>query len=232
MRIKLLIIDKMKKFILIAMMLHICAYVSSQRAALSDYKAVKAKDGRMWLDRNLGAERVANSSDDSLSYGDLYQWNRSNDGHQKRNSEVSDKGPVSEPSEAGSFFYTAEIFFYVWTFPLITQPVGKEKNVWSADANPCPRGFRVPTADEWQNLLNQEGIINASSAFSSTLKLPAAGFRDSNNGKLFSLGKAGSYWSSSLQGSLRTYYLKFSSHGANIIDHSKCSGFSIRCIAE
>jgi N-acetylneuraminic acid mutarotase len=30
--------------------------------------------GKTWMDRNLGASRAATSSDDSLAYGDLYQW--------------------------------------------------------------------------------------------------------------------------------------------------------------
>lgn len=41
---------------------------------------------RVWLDRNLGATQVATSFNDPLSYGDLYQWGRLKDGHEKRNS--------------------------------------------------------------------------------------------------------------------------------------------------
>lgn len=41
---------------------------------------------RVWLDRNLGATQVATSPTDSLAYGDLYQWGRLRDGHEKRNS--------------------------------------------------------------------------------------------------------------------------------------------------
>lgn len=42
--------------------------------------------GRTWMDRNLGATRVATSLTDSLSYGYLYQWGREGDQHQFRNS--------------------------------------------------------------------------------------------------------------------------------------------------
>jgi hypothetical protein len=38
--------------------------------------------GKTWMDRNLGASQVANSSTDAASYGDLYQWGRRADGHQ------------------------------------------------------------------------------------------------------------------------------------------------------
>ena len=33
-----------------------------------------------WLDRNLGASRVAEAADDHLSYGSSFQWSRKADG--------------------------------------------------------------------------------------------------------------------------------------------------------
>lgn len=39
--------------------------------------------GRIWMDRNLGATRVAQARQDYPAYGDLYQWGRKADGHQK-----------------------------------------------------------------------------------------------------------------------------------------------------
>ena len=38
--------------------------------------------GRTWLDRNLGADRVATSAMDAQSYGWYFQWGRKADGHQ------------------------------------------------------------------------------------------------------------------------------------------------------
>ena len=40
--------------------------------------------GRVWMDRNLGATQVATSSIDEAGYGDLYQWGRRKDGHQRK----------------------------------------------------------------------------------------------------------------------------------------------------
>ena len=37
-----------------------------------EYKTVQSATGRIWLDRNLGASRVAQHSTDSLSYGGYY----------------------------------------------------------------------------------------------------------------------------------------------------------------
>jgi hypothetical protein len=41
------------------------------------------------MDRNLGAARAATSSTDAEAYGDLYQWGRGTDGHEKRNSQTT-----------------------------------------------------------------------------------------------------------------------------------------------
>jgi hypothetical protein len=38
--------------------------------------------GRVWLDRNLGATRVAASSTDTEARGYYYQWGRNDDGHE------------------------------------------------------------------------------------------------------------------------------------------------------
>jgi len=41
-----------------------------------DYQEVTSLTGRIWLDRNLGASRVATSPTDTAAYGDMYQWGR------------------------------------------------------------------------------------------------------------------------------------------------------------
>src|SRR5690554_6304293 len=47
---------------------------------------VTTTTGKVWMDRNLGASQVATTSTDAAAYGDLYQWGRCFDGHQKRTS--------------------------------------------------------------------------------------------------------------------------------------------------
>jgi len=54
-----------------------------------EYQLVTSLTGRVWLDRNLGATQVATSFFDSDAYGDLYQWGRLTDGHEKRTSSVT-----------------------------------------------------------------------------------------------------------------------------------------------
>jgi len=51
---------------------------------------VTSVGGRIWMDRNLGASQAATSYTDANSYGDLYQWGRSADGHQCRTSPLHD----------------------------------------------------------------------------------------------------------------------------------------------
>ena len=55
----------------------------------SENGTVTSTTGQVWMDRNLGASRVATSSTDSAAYGDLYQWGRGTDGHEKRTSSTT-----------------------------------------------------------------------------------------------------------------------------------------------
>ena len=52
---------------------------------------VISSSGEIWMNKNLGALRVATSSADAAAYGDLYQWGRTTDGHEKRNSTDSSR---------------------------------------------------------------------------------------------------------------------------------------------
>ncbi|HUP14103.1 MAG TPA: hypothetical protein VM187_17905, partial [Niastella sp.] len=50
------------------------------------YYTVRAADGRIWLQQNLGSPQVAIGETDQASYGDYFQWGRWDDGHQARTS--------------------------------------------------------------------------------------------------------------------------------------------------
>jgi uncharacterized protein (TIGR02145 family) len=68
--------------------------------------------------------------------------------------------------------------------------------------------------------------------FGDNLFLPAAGYRNLNDGALFSRGSLGIYWSSSEDGSNLAWRLYFDSGGANTYYTYRTDGFSLRCIAE
>ena len=95
------------------------------------------------MDRNLGASQVAKSSTDAASYGDLYQWGRCSDGHEKRTS-----GPTTTLSSTDTpghgDFITTSAAPNDWRNP-------QNDNLWQGVAgtnNPCPAGYRIPTEAE------------------------------------------------------------------------------------
>ncbi|WP_338409729.1 FISUMP domain-containing protein [uncultured Flavobacterium sp.] len=204
--------------------------------------AVLSPTGRIWMDRNLGATRVATSSTDYLAYGDLYQWGRKADGHQiivrtaatetngsapAAGSSSSSAGPVVAGTE-GVNFITNSVQPYDW---LAT----KDNTRWQTVAdinNPCPTGYRVPTSIEFNNELLTFTTNNAAGAFASPLKLPVAGRRNFSN-FYDSVGTQGYYWTSTtgIGASGRTMY--FSSTSASVgSTSSRAQGFSIRCIKD
>src|SRR5687767_6573844 len=46
------------------------------------YYTVRARDGKVWLQQNLGSPQVAMSAADEASFGHYFQWGRWDDGHQ------------------------------------------------------------------------------------------------------------------------------------------------------
>jgi uncharacterized protein (TIGR02145 family) len=182
--------------------------------------------GRTWMDRNLGATRVATSSTDSEAYGDLYQWGRRVDGHQKRNSSTISTLSTTDTPSHGSFIL-APNSPNDWRSP-------QNNNLWqgvNGVNNPCPVGYRVPTIAEWTTERQSWSSNNSAGAFASPLKLPLAGGRNSSNGSLEGVGSYGGYWSSSVSGSL-AQYLYFSSTDANVHDDDRAYGNSVRCLKD
>ena len=58
------------------------------------YTTVRAGDGKIWLQQNLGSPQVAMAVWDEASFGDYFQWGRWDDGHQVRNSSTISGGPT------------------------------------------------------------------------------------------------------------------------------------------
>ncbi|MBV4357905.1 fibrobacter succinogenes major paralogous domain-containing protein [Pinibacter aurantiacus] len=188
--------------------------------------------GRIWLDRNLGATRVAQSSTDYLAYGDLYQWGRPADGHEKINWTSSTTGtPVNGTTTtlATSDIPGNALFIISYDSPFDWRSDGNS-NRWNVNPQiQCPPGFQVPTYDQW----NQEADIKDAATAFSLLKLPAAGLR--NNGDGFSsTGTAGAYWgSTAFVSNGSSSYRYFASPSAfSSVNNYRVFGFSVRCIAQ
>jgi uncharacterized protein (TIGR02145 family) len=183
--------------------------------------------GKTWMDRNLGASRVATDSTDALAYGDLYQWGRFADGHQCRDSDqISELSSTDNPGH-GDFIATNSFGIHDWRTP-------KNDNLWqgvNGINNPCPKGYRLPTEAEWQDELKSWGSTNATGAFNSPLKLPKAGYRDYNLGNFGGSDQVGNYWSSTVQ-STNSYYLYFNDNNANLNQGYRAQGYSVRCIKD
>jgi uncharacterized protein (TIGR02145 family) len=190
------------------------------------FNTVTSPTGRVWMDRNLGASRVATSSTDDQAYGDLYQWGRNSDGHEKRTSQTTSMFSSSDSPGHGKFIFLSNILFD-WRSP-------QNNNLWqgvNGINNPCPEGFRIPTIVEWEAELASWGSNNSAGAFASLLKLPVAGHRSYSNGSLYNVGSGGYYWSGTVLATL-AQYLYFSNSDAFRSNHYRESGVSVRCIKD
>jgi uncharacterized protein (TIGR02145 family) len=182
--------------------------------------------GRVWMDRNLGASRVAISSTDSQAYGDWYQWGRGADGHEKRNTPASTT--LSSTDQPGhGWFIVAPNDPGDWRSP-------QNSNLWqgiNGVNNPCPSGYRLPTDTE----LNAERLSwtsnNTTGAFASPLKLSLGGSRNRNGSGVG--GTDAQYWSSTVSGN-NSRYLRFNSSSASlpVSGHVRAVGLSVRCIKD
>lgn len=185
---------------------------------------VSPTTNRIWLDRNLGAERVAIATNDSRSYGDLYQWGRGSNGHQLRTSQTMRQqlSAIENPAITSFIIHDSD-----WTNADSNGSI--RATSWASSNNNaiCPEGFQVPSAAEW-NAEKQAGISNLASAFSGFLKIPAAGFRNHNSGNIDGTEEA-ALWSSSFEGNqARRFNIKSGESG--FVSLPPSFGFSVRCI--
>ncbi len=187
---------------------------------------VNSTTGKTWMDRNLGASRVATSSNDAEAYGDLYQWGRGTDGHQIRTSGTT--ATLSSTDQPGNGnFILAPSSPYDWRSP-------QNDNLWQGVAgvnNPCPTGYRIPTQAEWEAERLSWTANTSVGAFASPLKLPMAGFRSGSNGSLYNVGTLGLYWSSTVS-SEYARYLYFNSSIAGMNSDVRAYGCSVRCLKD
>lgn len=192
---------------------------------------------KIWMDRNVGATALPitpQTGGDDASYGGLYQWGRTTDGHEivlpkTATAFFSGTNSTRQGNSAvvSDKFYT---FFNNGNADWLTTP---KTSLWqglNGENNPCPRTFRVPTLTEFTNETLNFTSQDRAGAFSSFLRLPVTGSRD-HDGKPASYNSytTGRYWTSSISGNLSTY-INFIGTSLTSPSTGRVNGMAVRCI--
>ena len=206
------------------------AWVRLSLGTASPPTVMNPTTGKTWMRLNLGASRVATSSTDALALGDLYQWGRAADGHEKRTSGTTATNATTAVPNQGNpwdgLFITEDSNPFDWLTP-------QNDNLWQGTTgtnNPCPSGFRLPTFAEWEAEFLSWSSFDAAGAFASSLKLPVTGNRSMFNGNIEE-GLIGYYWSSSIS-STATRHLYLSDSTVFGPSTGRAFGCAVRCIKD
>jgi hypothetical protein len=192
------------------------------------YEIVDGQNGTKWLNKNLGASRVANAIDDEESYGDTYQWGRFKDGHEKRTSNTTSELATTNTPNHGDFITNTNTETYRdWRSP-------QNDGLWQPSTRinmPAPVGWRIPTYAEFLAERDSWATSTSDEALASNLKLPSTGGRE-NNGNFGGVGNSGAYWTSIAAGT-GAGVLNFSTSGTNLMNNIfRAFGLPIRLIKD
>ena len=196
-------------------------------------------NGVRWATRNVGAhgQFVANPED----FGGYYQWGRKGDGHEQPTSGTTTTLSITDDPEHGNFILNRH-FPCDWRVPKndALWNAGSETSPVKATNDPCPTGWRVPTyteleslknvRKEWNNLNGVDGCFIGDGE--PKLFLPAAGYRDNDDGTFNIVGTFGLYWSSSTDGPMAYHLHFYNASPLSIYYEYRASGNSVRCVAE
>ena len=191
-----------------------------------------------WMDRNLGAHRVATALNDVLSYGNYYQWGRPADGHEiiVWNGATLTSGRGFHDATASEDLATSDTPGHPNFISTIVTPVDwrndNNNNRWeTANQGPCPVGYHVPTDAQWNTADTFGAWNNNTDTYNSALKLPSAGDRYHVTGLLYDQGTYGFYWSSSVSGP-NARHLLFYSTAAYTYNNIRAGGLTVRCLKD
>jgi uncharacterized protein (TIGR02145 family) len=164
---------------------------------------------KCWITRNLGADIQADSANsiDETKAGWYWQFNRQQG--------YKHDGITRTPATT-------------WITSI------DENSDWIPANDPCAillgTGWRIPSSTEWTNADNNGGWNNYNDAYSSVLKIHAAGYL--SDGTLNNRGKSGIYWSSIKGSNFVAWILLFNSTTSTTGTIEKSVGLSLRCIRD
>lgn len=215
-----------------------------------------------FLDRNLGAKRVATAKDDYEAYGWLFQWGRRADGHQVVNWTAAKTGtfniviaannaaPEDRTTADNTPFYKSNKNSDWLKAPAMATSEDYSLNYyWAAKTedplyasggtnNPCPKGFRLPSAKEWAAISTLIPAKGCADELFALLKTPCAGYVKPD-GTFVSASTGAYYWASdsgtasdvqaNYQDEKNGAYALFTS-GKGVRGWDKASGLSVRCV--
>ena len=166
---------------------------------------------KCWITKNLGAYSTASSATDSREDRAGWYW--------QFNKKQGYKHDGSTRTPATSWISSIN-----------------EASDWTSTNDPCRillgTGWHIPTMAEWEVALANGGWDNVQDAYSSVLRLHAAGILSPADGSLLDRGGGGYYQTSTNWYDTNTRPLIISSGSAYIGNTSKSSGTTLRCIKD
>ena len=189
---------------------------------------VSPHTGEWWLDRNLGADKVCTSFDDTACYGDYYQWGRNFDGHENFNSATT-AVLATNINNAGTAFITNLGGNGDWTN--VDNAGTLRSTNWDKHdgSSVCPKGFSVPTYAQLEADTLLVGVNNRIDAFNSFLKIPSSGFKRRQNGQRINAGLTANYYTQSSVGAY-SEFIGFMQTSTSSGHSNRGQGYSVRCI--
>ncbi|MBE8190499.1 MAG: hypothetical protein HAW58_06600 [Candidatus Thioglobus sp.] len=183
----------------------------------------------VWMDRNLGAERVATSTTDTMAFGDYYQWGRPADEHQLESSGTRNTLAANITPNHAEFIRSTTSPFD-WTASGVDTDGSARSAIWSRidGSGVCPTGFRVPINTELEAERTSWASNNSAGAFASNLKWSAGGTR-LNSGGLSSVGTDGHFWAANNSGN---NWIQIGGSAATLRVLERAYGNSVRCIRD
>jgi surface protein len=208
----------------------------------------KSRDEKDDNNNSTFADDAAYVTSQEDCFGDYYQWGRDADGHEKSNSTTTailatDINLTTQQNivDNNGSFITNNSSPYDW-LDVDNNDIDDNGSIRSANwsktdgSSICPIGFRVPTIDELKaetiDLTGDDKVENRDDAFNSFLKLPVAGYRDSNL-TLTDIGSTINISTSSIYNTSSSRYLFIDFNNVDDEYYGKrANGFTVRCIKD